>query len=77
MISCVSDCVCPYIDGKWDEVLALARSEDLRDRCIQHHRGRHRLPQGDSAVRSGASQQLPAKLTRVLYRALQGIQRRC
>ena len=29
VISCVSDCVCPYIDGKWDEVLALARSEDL------------------------------------------------
>ena len=27
VISCVSDCVCPYIDGKWDEVLALARSE--------------------------------------------------
>ena len=29
VISCVSDCVCPYIDNKWDEVLALARSEDL------------------------------------------------
>ena len=29
VISCVSDCVCPYIDGKWDEVLELARSEDL------------------------------------------------
>ena len=29
MISCVSDCVCPYQDGKWAEVLELARSEDL------------------------------------------------
>ena len=29
VISCVSDCVCPYSEGKWDEVLALARSEDL------------------------------------------------
>ena len=29
VISCVHDCVCPYSEGKWDEVLALARSEDL------------------------------------------------
>ena len=29
VISCVSDCVFPYIDGKWDEVLELARSADL------------------------------------------------
>ena len=26
VISCVSDCVCPYQDGKWAEVLELARS---------------------------------------------------
>ena len=43
VISCVSDCVCPYIDNKWDEVLALARSERSGDCCIQHHRGRHCL----------------------------------
>ena len=58
VISCVSDCVCPYVDNKWDEVLALARSEDC---CIQHHRGWHRLQQGRQRVRSGAPQQLPRK----------------
>lgn len=29
VISCVSDCVCPYLEGKWADVLALAVSPEL------------------------------------------------
>lgn len=29
VISCVANCVCPYSEGKWAEVLALAASPDL------------------------------------------------
>ena len=49
VISCVSDCVCPYIDGKWDEVLALARSEDLETVVSNTTEAGIAYTQGDSA----------------------------
>ena len=75
VISCVSDCVCPYIDGKWDEVLALARSEDLE--TVVSNTTEAGLHQGRQPVRSGPPQQLPRKADSRAVRALQGFQRRC
>ena len=46
VISCVANCVCPYSEGKWAEVLALAASPRFGDHRLQHHRGRHRLHEG-------------------------------
>ena len=46
VISCVANCVCPYSEGKWAEVLALAASPDLEIIASNTHRGRHRLHQG-------------------------------
>ena len=46
VISCVANCVCPYSEGKWAEVLALARQPRFGDHRLQHHRGRHRLHEG-------------------------------
>ena len=49
VISCVSDCVCPYVDGKWDEVLALARSEELETVVSNTTEAGIAYTQGDSA----------------------------
>ena len=67
VISCVSDCVCPYIDGKWDEVLALARSEDLETVVSNTTEAGIAYTQGDSAFDQVPPNSFPAKLTRVLF----------
>ena len=67
VISCVSDCVCPYIDGKWEEVLALARSEDLETVVSNTTEAGIAYTQGDSAFDQVPPNSFPAKLTRVLY----------
>ena len=67
VISCVSDCVCPCIDGKWDEVLALARSEDLEIVVSNTTEAGIAYTQGDSQFDQVPPNSFPAKLTRVLY----------
>ena len=67
VISCVSDCVCPYVDGKWDEVLALARSEELETVVSNTTEAGIAYTQGDSAFDQVPPNSFPAKLTRVLY----------
>ena len=67
VISCVSDCVCPYIDGKWDEVLALARSEDLETVVSNTTEAGIAYTKGDSQFDQVPPNSFPAKLTRVLF----------
>ena len=67
VISCVSDCVCPYIDGKWDEVLALARSEDLETVVSNTTEAGIAYTKGDSQFDQVPPNSFPAKLTQVLY----------
>ena len=67
VISCVSDCVCPYVDGKWDEVLALARSEELETVVSNTTEAGIAYTQGDSAFDQVPPNSFPAKLTRVLF----------
>ena len=67
VISCVSDCVCPYIDGKWDEVLELARSADLEPIVSNTTEAGIAYTQGDSEFDQVPPNSFPAKLTRVLY----------
>ena len=67
VISCVSDCVCPYIDGKWDEVLELARSEDLETIVSNTTEAGIAYTQGDSQFDQVPPNSFPAKLTRVLF----------
>ena len=67
VISCVSDCVCPYIDGKWDEVLALARSEELETVVSNTTEAGIAYTKGDSQFDQVPPNSFPAKLTRVLF----------
>ena len=67
VISCVHDCVCPYSEGKWDEVLALARSEDLEIVVSNTTEAGIAYTQGDSQFDQVPPNSFPAKLTRVLY----------
>ena len=67
VISCVHDCVCPYSEGKWDEVLALARSEDLEVVVSNTTEAGIAYTQGDSQFDQVPPNSFPAKLTRVLY----------
>ena len=67
VISCVSDCVCPYIDGKWDEVLELARSADLETIVSNTTEAGIAYTQGDSEFDQVPPNSFPAKLTRVLF----------
>ena len=67
VISCVSDCVCPYVDSKWDEVLALARSEDLEIVVSNTTEAGIAYTQGDSEFDQVPPNSFPAKLTRVLF----------
>ena len=67
VISCVSDCVCPYVGNKWDEVLALARSEELETVVSNTTEAGIAYTQGDSAFDQVPPNSFPAKLTRVLY----------
>ena len=67
VISCVSDCVCPYIDGKWNEVLALARSEDLETVVSNTTEAGIAYTKGDSQFDQVPPISFPAKLTRVLF----------
>ena len=67
VISCVSDCVCPYQDGKWAEVLELARSEDLEIIVSNTTEAGIAYTQGDSEFDQVPPNSFPAKLTRVLY----------
>ena len=63
----MSDCVCPYIDGKWDEVLALARSEDLEIVVSNTTEAGIAYTKGDSQFDQVPPNSFPAKLTRVLF----------
>ena len=74
VISCVSDCVCPYIDGKWEEVLALARSEELETVVSNTTEAGIAYTQGDSAFDQVPPNSFPAKLTRVLYERYKAFQ---
>ena len=74
VISCVSDCVCPYVDGKWDEVLALARSEELETVVSNTTEAGIAYTQGDSAFDQVPPNSFPAKLTRVLYERYKAFQ---
>ena len=74
VISCVSDCVCPYVDGKWDEVLALARSEELETVVSNTTEAGIAYTQGDSAFDQMPPNSFPAKLTRVLYERYKAFQ---
>ena len=67
VISCVSDCVCPYIDGKWDEVLELARAADLETIVSNTTEAGIAYTQGDSQFDQVPPNSFPAKLTRVLF----------
>ena len=67
VISCVFDCVCPYSEGKWDEVLALARSEDLEIVVSNTTEAGIAYTQGDSQFDQVPPNSFPAKLTRVLF----------
>ena len=67
VISCVSDCVCPYLDGKWDEVLELARSADLETIVSNTTEAGIAYTQGDSQFDQVPPNSFPAKLTRVLF----------
>ena len=77
VISCVSDCVCPYIDGKWDEVLELARSADLETIVSNTTEAGIAYTQGDSQFDQVPPNSFPGKADPRAVRALQGIQRRC
>ena len=74
VISCVSDCVCPYVDNKWDEVLALARSEELETVVSNTTEAGIAYTQGDSAFDQVPPNSFPAKLTRVLYERYKAFQ---
>ena len=67
VISCVSDCVCPYVDSKWDEVLALARSADLETVVSNTTEAGIAYTKGDSQFDQVPPNSFPAKLTRVLF----------
>ncbi len=55
------------MDNKWDEVLALARSEDLETVVSNTTEAGIAYNQGDSAFDQVPPNSFPAKLTRVLY----------
>ena len=74
VISCVHDCVCPYSEGKWDEVLALARSEELETVVSNTTEAGIAYTQGDSAFDQVPPNSFPAKLTRVLYERYKAFQ---
>jgi tagaturonate reductase len=67
VISSVADCVCPYAAGKWDEVLALARSADLEIIASNTTEAGIAYNKGDSTFDQVPPVSFPAKLTRVLY----------
>ena len=63
----MSDCVCPYVGNKWDEVLALARSEELETVVSNTTEAGIAYTQGDSEFDQVPPNSFPAKLTRVLF----------
>ena len=67
VISCVANCVCPYSEGKWAEVLALAASPDLEIIASNTTEAGIAYTKGDSAFDQVPPNSFPAKLTRVLY----------
>ena len=67
VISCVANCVCPYSEGKWDEVLALAASPALEIIASNTTEAGIAYTKGDSAFDQVPPNSFPAKLTRVLY----------
>ena len=74
VISCVSDCVCPYVDDKWDDVLALARSEELETVVSNTTEAGIAYTQGDSAFDQVPPNSFPAKPT-ASFRAASAIPR--
>ena len=67
VISCVANCVCPYSEDKWDEVLALAASPALEIIASNTTEAGIAYTKGDSAFDQVPPNSFPAKLTRVLY----------
>ena len=67
VISCVSDCVCPYLEGKWADVLALAVSPELEIIVSNTTEAGIAYTQGDSQFDQVPPNSFPAKLTRVLF----------
>ncbi len=67
VISSAADCVCPYAAGKWDEVLALARSEALEIIASNTTEAGIAYQKGDSRFDEVPPASFPAKLARVLY----------
>ena len=67
VISCVANCVCPYSEGKWAEVLALAASPDLEIIASNTTEAGIAYTKGDSEFDQVPPNSFPAKLTRVLY----------
>ena len=66
VISCVHDCVCPYSEGKWDEVLALARSEDL-EIVVSNTTEAGIVYDPACKLEDVPASSFPGKLTQVLY----------
>lgn len=71
VISAVANCVCPYSEGKWAEVLALAASPELEIIASNTTEAGIAYTKGDSAFDQVPPVSFPAKLTRVLYERYQ------
>ncbi len=67
VISSVASCVCPYAEGKWAEVLAMAASTDLEFITSNTTEAGIVYTAGDSAFDAMPPESFPAKLTRFLY----------
>lgn len=67
VISSVAGCVCPYADGGWQQVLALARSPALEIIVSNTTEAGIAYTRGDSRFDETPPASFPAKLTRVLY----------
>lgn len=77
VISCVSDCVCPYLEGKWADVLALAVSPELEIIVSNTTEAGIAYTQGDSQFDQVPPNSFPAKLTRVLFERYKAFNRCC
>ena len=70
VISCVANCVCPYSEGKWAEVLALAASPDLE--IIASNTTEAGIVYDPACQKDDCPpSSFPAKLTQVLYKRWQ------
>ncbi len=67
VISSVASCACPYADGKWAEILAMANSTDLSFIVSNTTEAGIAYTTGDSHFNATPPESFPAKLTRFLY----------